>query len=193
VPTTRLQVTVDPPVSPTFQTSGVIPARSAAAPATRRGGAADCGRRHTAVRPAGQTLDLVITGINTAFTNLSQVTFGPGLTVSGITPTDATHLTAHVSIARAPPSVRARRGVDRTQEGLLGSAFTVVSGTGVISGRLLSAQGQPIANAQVCLQGTTTCVTTGADGDSASVTAGGCASRSSSRPPATTGRRCRWR
>jgi len=148
VPTTRLQVTVDPPVSPTFQTSGVITGTIGrgtsnappAAPPIVADVTPQSGRQ-------GQTLDLVITGINTAFTNLSQVTFGPGLTVSGITPTDGRISPRTCRSPRAPPSVRARRGVDRHPGGPARLGVHVVSGTGVISGRLLSAQGQPIANA----------------------------------------------
>lgn len=166
VQTTALQVVVDPPVSPTFQTSGVITGTigraTGTAPPTAppiiASVAPQTGRQ-------GQTLDVVITGINTVFSPLSQATFGPGLTVTSVTPQDDTHLLVRLAIAgnatRGPRLVAVSTG---NQEGLLANAFSVVSGLGTLSGRLLNAQGQPIASAQICLQGTTTCVTTDADG-----------------------------
>lgn len=166
VQSTELRVTVDPPVSPTFQTSGVItgtigladtsipppatPIVAAVSPSTGR---------------QGQTLDVVITGINTDFTSLSQASFGPGVTVVSASPTDATHLTVRLAIASTagigPRVVAVSTG---TREGLLASGFSVQAGVGTVNGRLLNAQGQPIVNAQVCIEGTTICVTTGSDG-----------------------------
>jgi hypothetical protein len=166
VQSTALQVTVDPPVSPTFQTSGVITGTiglantSVPPPATPIVAAVspNVGRQ-------GQTLDVVITGINADFTSLSQANFGPGVTVISATPTDATHLTVRLSIASnagiGPRVVAVSTGA---REGLLASGFSVQPGVGTVSGRLLNAQGQPIVNAQVCIEGTTTCVATGNDG-----------------------------
>ena len=166
VQTTELQVIVDPPVSPTFQTSGVITGTigrgTSSAPPTAPPIIASVtpqtGRQ-------GQTLDVVITGINTQFSNLSLANFGPGVTVASSTPQDDTHLLVRLAIAghanRGPRLVAVSTG---RSEGLLANAFSIVSGAATITGRLLNAQGQPIANAQICLQQTTICVTTGSDG-----------------------------
>jgi hypothetical protein len=166
VQSTALQITVDPPVSPTFQTSGVITGSiglantSVPPPATPIVAAVspNAGRQ-------GQTLDVVITGINTDFTPLSQANFGPGVSVVSATPTDATHLTVRLSVATdagiGPRVVAVSTG---TREGLLASGFSVQPGVGTVNGRLLNAQGQPVVNAQVCLEGTTICVATGSDG-----------------------------
>jgi hypothetical protein len=166
VQSTALQITVDPPVSPTFQTSGVITGTiglantSVPPPATPIVAAVspNAGRQ-------GQTLDVVITGINTDFTSLSQANLGPGVSVVSATPTDATHLTVRLSIATdagvGPRVVAVSTG---TREGLLASGFSVQPGVGTVSGRLLNAQGQPVVNAQVCIEGTTICVATGTDG-----------------------------
>jgi hypothetical protein len=166
VPTTELVITVDPPVSPTFQTGGVITGtigRASGTAAPQAPGivadvAPQTGRQ-------GRTVDIVITGVNTTFTNLSQVTLGPGVSVVSVAATDATHLTARLQIAPdaslGPRLVAVSTG---SQEALLGSAFSVLPGLATLTGRLLNDQGQPIVNAQVCLEGTTTCVATGADG-----------------------------
>ncbi len=169
VQTTELQVVVDPPVSPTFQTSGVITGTigrgTASAPPTAPPIVASVSPQ---TGRQGQTLDVVITGINTQFSTvgtLTQATFGPGITVSSATPQDDTHLLVRLAIAgNANPGPRLVAVSTGRSEALLANAFSVVSGTGTITGRLLNAQGQPIANAQVCLQQTTICVTTGSDG-----------------------------
>lgn len=51
--------------------------------------------------PQNQTLNVLITGSNTAFTNLSTVSFGPGITVNGVTFNSSTSLTANISIQAA--------------------------------------------------------------------------------------------
>jgi hypothetical protein len=166
VPTTMLQVSVDPIVTPTFQSSavvtGVIGQAAGSAPPSATpivaAVAPQTGRQ-------GQTLDLVITGINTTFSNASQVSLGAGFTVLAVTATDDATLTARVAIAPdagvGPRVIAVSTG---TQQGLLASAFSVLPGAGTVTGRLLNAQGQPIANAQVCLPSSTTCVVTDADG-----------------------------
>ncbi len=91
------------PSAPTFQTSGVITGtigRGTVLGAARR--AADRrrpSRRRSAVRV--RPLDVVITGINTQFSEgVSHVAnFGPGITVSSATPQDDTHLLVRLAIA----------------------------------------------------------------------------------------------
>jgi hypothetical protein len=166
VPVTTLQVSVDPILTPTFQSTavvtGVIGQAAGSAPPSATpiiaSVAPQSGRQ-------GQTVDLAITGINTTFSNASQVSLGAGLTVLSVTAADGETLTARVAIARdagvGPRLIAVSTGA---QQGLLASAFSVLPGQGTVTGRLLNAQGQPIANAQVCLPNSATCVTTDADG-----------------------------
>ncbi len=166
VSTTTLDITVDPPVSPTFQTSGVITGR--------------IGRATTSAPPAappilaslapasagqGQTMDVTITGVNTAFGPLSQVTFGPGVTVQSLSSASATSLVARLLVSAGatlgPRLVSVSTG---SSEAFLADAFSIVAGLGTVTGRVVDANAQPIASAQLCRAGGTPCVTTIANG-----------------------------
>ena len=166
VQTMELQVTVNPPVSPTFQSLAVITGTIGratgnappAAPPIIAGISPATGRQ-------GQAVDVTITGINTAFAGDSLVNFGAGVTVQSVSTQNATSLVARVVIAAnagiGPRLVAVQSG---GQEALLGSAFAVQPGVGTVTGRLLAANGQPIVGARVCLPNTTTCVTTDVQG-----------------------------
>jgi hypothetical protein len=166
VAATELKITVDPIVSPTFQSTAVVTgvigdaAGSAPPPATPiiASVAPQSGRQ-------GETVDLVITGINTTFSNASQVSLGTGLAVLSVTANDGATLTARVAIAAdAPVGPRLMAVSTGAQQGLLASAFSVLPGRGTVTGRLLDSRGNPVADARVCLPDGVTCVTSGADG-----------------------------
>lgn len=166
VNTDTLQVTVDPPVTPTFQTDGVITGRigratvSAPPPATPL---------VAALSPAsgglGQTVDVTVTGVNTTFGPLTQVNFGSGVTVQSLSAASATTLTVRVAIAATasigPRLVAVSTG---TQEAILPNGFAVGAGAATVNGRVLNPLAQAIANAQICQPGTTACATSATDG-----------------------------
>jgi hypothetical protein len=166
VETQTLRISVNPPVSPTFQGTAIVTGtigRAAdqappAAPPIVAGLTPATGRQ-------GQAVDVTVTGINTTFSPSSLITFGPGVTVQSTTAASPTSLKVRVAIAPdaglGPRLVAVQSG---RQEALLGSAFSVLPGLGTITGRLLGANGQPLAGARVCLPGGTSCVTTNAQG-----------------------------
>ncbi|NOT44750.1 MAG: hypothetical protein HOP14_09130, partial [Acidobacteria bacterium] len=166
VETTSLEVQVDPVFSPTFQAGAVltgtinrgqgaappppVPIVASVAPLTGR---------------QGETVQLTVAGIGTAFTNLTQVALGPGISVLDVVADDPT--TLRVRVAVAPDAGVGPRVVSVStgqQEALLASAFSVLPGRGLVTGTLVDADGQPIANAQVCVPNSAVCVTSGADG-----------------------------
>ncbi|BCS32020.1 hypothetical protein TBR22_A12240 [Luteitalea sp. TBR-22] len=166
VQTQALRISVNPPVSPTFQGTAIVSGtigRAAgqappAAPPIIAGLTPAMGRQ-------GQTVDVTITGINTAFSPASLVTIGPGVIVQSVTPVSGTRLVVRLAIAPdaglGPRLVAVQSG---QQEALLGAAFSVLPGLGTITGRLLGTNGQPLAGARVCLPGGTACVVADAQG-----------------------------
>ncbi len=166
VPTEALRVTVNPPVSPTFQSAAVVSgtigraatAAPPAAPPILAGVSPSTGRQ-------GQTVDLTLAGINTAFSASSQVTLGPGITVQAVTATSPTSLVVRVTIdagaGLGPRLVAVQSG---QQEALLGSGFLVQPGLATVTGRLLDADRQPLAGARVCLPDGSRCTVTDAQG-----------------------------
>lgn len=163
---TPLRVTVDPPLSPTFQPTaiitGVLGEGTPRPPASRTFVAS--------IAPLsaeqGQELDVVVTGYATAFEpQESLITFGPGIEVGAVTVQGPTSLSARVRVARdagvGPRVVVVTTG---NQEAALLNAFHVTSGTTRVTGRARNAGGQALANALVCVPGTSLCTTTAADG-----------------------------
>lgn len=166
VATPTLRVTVDPPLSPTFQVDGVITGTigvaSAAAPPPAPPIIA-------ALSPAsggqGQNVDLTITGVNTTFGPLTQVALGTGVTVQSVTAASPTSIVARVAIAATAPAGPRLVAVSTGREqAVLADAFSVVAGVGRVNGRILSAPAQPIQGAQICQPSGGGCATSAADG-----------------------------
>ena len=114
----------------------------------------------------GQTLDVGIAGQDTTFQpGLTSVTFGPGITVNTISVQNPTEVTVNVTIANdasiGPRLVDVATG---RQEAILGNAFNVLAGLGVISGRLVDSQAAAVGNAQVCVSGTSICTNSDSNG-----------------------------
>jgi RHS repeat-associated protein len=76
-------------------------------------------------------LPVTITGQNTHFTNASVIDLGAGITVSNVSATDATHLTAQLTIAgNAATGLRALTVTTGTEVVSLANAFNVTQSTG---------------------------------------------------------------
>jgi hypothetical protein len=92
-----------------------------------------------AVPNAGQqgqvNLNVTITGQNTQFIQgTTQVSFGPGITVTSVTVTDAAHVTANLNIAaNAAAGFRNVTVTTGTQPLTLTNGFTVLAGTPVLT------------------------------------------------------------
>ncbi len=162
----KLTLSVVPPHSPTFQTSQVITGTVGAASGASETPPPLVAALTTTEGRQGATLDVGITGENTDFQpNVTQVSFGSGITVNRVTVEGPARVTANISIAEdatlGPRVVAASTG---RQEAILGNAFNVLPGLGSATGKLVDPEGTAIAGAQVCVAGTTQCSTTGADG-----------------------------
>lgn len=166
VTTQTLDITVDPPVSPTFQNDGVITGRIGRGTAVVPPPATPLVAAMTPTSAGqGQTVDVTITGVNTTFGPLTQATFGTGVTVQSLTPSTPTTLVARVVVAaNAPLGPRLVAVSTGREEAILPNGFAIVSGAGSVSGRVVSPASQPIANAQICQPATTTCSASAADG-----------------------------
>lgn len=166
VTTQTLQITVDPPVSPTFQTDGVITGTigkgTSVVPPTATPLVASLS---PTAGGQGQTVDITITGVNTTFGPLTQVNLGTGVTVQSVSVTSPTTIVARALIA-ANASVGPRLVAVSTgrEEALLPSGFAIVSGLGTVSGRIVTAATQAIANAQICQPSSTTCTVSNSTG-----------------------------
>ncbi len=166
VTTQTLQITVDPPVSPTFQTDGVVTGTigrgTTVTPPTATPIVA-------ALSPAsggqGQTVDITITGVNTTFGPLTQVNLGTGVFVQSVSVSSPTTVVARAAIAPnasiGPRIVAVSTG---REEALLPTGFVVVSGAGRVTGRVVTPTTQVIANAQVCQPTGTSCTPSASDG-----------------------------
>src|SRR5439155_17908659 len=79
--------------------------------------------------PGQANIPVTITGQNTHFTNASAIDVGPGITVGNVAATDATHLTAQLTIAAsATVGSRTLRVTTGEEVVSLPNAFTVLSG-----------------------------------------------------------------
>lgn len=166
VTTPTLVINVDPPLSPTFQNDGVITGTIGKGTSTVPPPATPL---VAALSPTsggqGQTVDITITGVNTSFGSLTQVALGTGVSVASINVTSPTTLVARAVIAaNAPAGPRLVAVSTGNQQALLADAFSVVAGTGQVSGRVVTSATQPIANAQVCAPTGTPCATSSATG-----------------------------
>jgi len=165
-PQEGLTLVVNPPVSPTFQTSQVITGAvgtDLGLPPAPRPLIASLS---TTSGRQGETLDIGISGANTSFVaGATQLAFGSGLTVNSVTVLSEVSVTANVTIAQnasiGPRAVSVSTG---TEEALLTNAFNVLPGVASVGGRVVNSAGQGIAGAEVCVAGTTICGRTGADG-----------------------------
>lgn len=162
-----LQITVNPPVSPTFQADGVITGTIGRGSAVVPPPATPIIASVTPLSGGqGQSVTLTITGVNTNFGGLTQVTLGTGVTVQSVTATSPTSVTARLAIASGaslgPRLVAVSSG---TEEAILSDAFSVVAGTGAVNGRVVTSTAQGIANAQICQPvATSACVASNATG-----------------------------
>lgn len=166
VETTALEIHVNPPVTPTFQTSAAVTGTIGRGTTTAPPPAPLI---VAGVMPAsarqGQTADIVISGINAQFTSLSQIALGTGVSVTAIFAADASHLNARISVAAdATVGPRLLNVSTGSQQAFLDSAFSILPGLGSAGGRVLNGSSQPVAGAQVCVAQTTACTATGGDG-----------------------------
>ena len=161
-----LLVTVDRPVSPTFQPTAVITGTiGPGVPQPPTVGSFLASLSPTEARQ-GQTIDVQITGANTGFVpDETLVTFGPGIVVDTVTVTSPTAAIARITIDRdAGIGPRIVVATAAGTEAALVNAFEVRVGVTALSGRVVGATGAGLAGALVCVAGTTLCTTTGADG-----------------------------
>ncbi len=163
----KLDLQVDSPFTPTFQPAQVIGGRigTALGPPPPPPGPftasldPDRGRQ-------GETLVVTLTGESAHFEpGFTQVSMGGGVTVEAVDVVNAERATLTVTIADGaavgPRLVAVSTG---RQEALLANAFTVLPAAGDVTGRLVDADGAPVAGAQVCVPGTSVCVTTDESG-----------------------------
>lgn len=109
--------------------------------------------------PQSDTLNVAIVGLNTHFTpNVTQVQFGPQITVNSVTVTDATHLTANITTSYLLSSV-----VTPTPPGWQ-NVYVNTNAEQVIAGFLVDAPLSPSLTS-VCLTGDLpTCVSSAQQG-----------------------------
>lgn len=164
-----LALSVEPPVTPTFQTATVLRGRLQA-------GTGSAPPRPPAFIATlsvpgarlGEALDVIIAGVNTAFeTGRTQVTFGAGIAVDQLVVLTPERVRVSLRVdPRASLGPRLVAVSTGEQEAFLANAFTVFAGDGTVSGRLLATGGAPIAAGQgrVCLPNSATCAVTDASG-----------------------------
>jgi hypothetical protein len=162
-----LVVSVDPPVSPTFQSSVILRGRLAegtgSAPPTPPPFVASLS---VAQARLGDTLDITVSAVNTTFVaGQTQAAFGAGVTVQQITVQSPTSLVLRVHVdPRAELGPRLLALSTGRQEAILPHALSIVAGLGTFTGRLVTVAGAPIPQGSVCVPSTTVCTSVTTNG-----------------------------
>ena len=164
----QLDITVNPVLSPTFQTSqvitGTVGTQLASPPVNPppplvASVAPNNGRQ-------GQVVTVTVSGQNSQFDpGTTQVNFGGGVTVSSLIVSSPTSLAVTLTIApNASIGPRVVSVATGRQEAIASNAFNVLPAAGAVTGKVTAPDGAPVAGTQVCVSGSAICATTGADG-----------------------------
>lgn len=155
-----LNLVVDPPTSPTFQTSATITGNvtgQAGIPPPKQNPPLVTGLVPS-VAKQGQTLNVQLTGLNTAFAQTtSRADFGDGIKVNSLTVSSPTSAQANITIdSLARLGTRTVRMLTVGSEAPAVVAFSVDKGVASISGLVLDPfTNQRLANARVSINNTT--------------------------------------
>ena len=167
-----LTLSVDPVASPTFLATQKITGTVNSSGQPQAGlTSALINGLNPASGEQGKQLSVALTGNSGSYAphfvaGASTVSFGSGITVTSLTVTGPTEATAVISID--PKASLGSRSVTVTtgnETAVSINAFSVLKGTTSVSGRLVDASGNAIANATVVIQGTTISTTTDANGN----------------------------